>query len=368
VPILREKDEDVGPVSQALRAAAISLGHPQTPDVNAPDSRGVSPIAWNRVDGRRVSTNDAYLEPARARANLTIRAQTRLLRVVFDGKRAVGVEVETSEGVERIEAGEVVISAGALNSPAILLRSGVGPAAALRALGIRAIADLPGVGQNLCDHPMACLTFRLPMAMRDAFPRLPSGCLLRFESKAQGSQRNELQIMPLERIPCHMDIVQGGLLVSFLRPASRGTVELESSDPKQAPRVDFRMLSERSDVLRLAEAVRHAAELVRCSAMSSLLTSGLYAAGETTLDSLDDGQLCEYLIKSSISHFHAAGTCRMGGEDDPMAVVDTQGRVREVTGLRVVDASIMPDLPTAATHVTTVMLAEHIHRLASWAS
>lgn len=360
VPVSRDQEGAWGAVSSALRDAAAAAGHPWTDDLNSPESTGVSPIPWNRVGGARVSTNDAYLEPARGRANLTVRAQAQVGRLLFSGTRLTGLQLDSAEDQLAVEAGEVILCAGAIHSPAILMRSGVGPAEELRRLGIEVVADSPSVGRGLQDHPMAWLTFPLAPAATASSPNvLPSNCVLRFSLDGDGGRPNEMEIMPLDRAP--MDASVGGFMIALMRPSSAGTVRLVSPEPHVEPAVEFNMLSEAEDVSRLREAVRYAVTLARSSALAGVMGAGLRLPSGQDPGELDDAALGLWLKENCVPHFHAAGTCHMGGPGDAEAVVDTEGRVLGVEGLRVVDASIMPDLPTAPTHLTTVMIAEHIY-------
>lgn len=361
IPVSRNQEGEWGPVSRALGDAAPHIGHPWSPDVNAPDSTGLSPIAWNRLNGARVSTNDAYLEPVRGRPNLTIQANTLLDRVIFAGGRVSGVKLNSCSGAgsSTVETGEVYLCAGAIHSPAILMRSGVGPAAALRALGIPIVADLPGVGRNLQDHPMIWLSFPLRSGVAGSgIDRLPGNCILRFSLDHDRTSPNELEIMPLDRTP--MESGKGGLMISLMRPVSRGCISLQSADPVEQPIINFRMLSEHRDVVKMRNAMRYLAEVARTGALERVLDTGLCLTSDVQIEDTTGDELDRWLGQNCVPHFHAAGTCRMGAPDQPDTVVDSQGRVKGVHGLHVADASIMPELPTAALHLTTVMIAEHI--------
>lgn len=337
VPISRRDGGDWGAVSQAL----WHTDHERHPDLNAPDSAGLSPTTWSRRAGIRVSTNDAYLEPARNRPNLSIWGNAQAVRLVFRGSRAVAVEV----GERTVGAGEIVLCAGAIYTPALLMRSGVGPGDALRALGIDVVADLPGVGTNLSDHPSAWFPFTLKTHARASTPDTPSGsCMLRISS---GMARNDMQILPLDRT---LTTSSGGLMVSLMRPFSTGRVRLRSADPQSQPDVAFRMLSDPRDLSRLREAVRYARALVATGPFARIV-DGLRALP----DDLDD-----WLLTQCSAHSHPAGTCRMGRGDDPAAVVDGAGRVHGVDGVRVADTSILPNPVSAPTQLTAMMIAERL--------
>jgi 5-(hydroxymethyl)furfural/furfural oxidase len=360
IPVSRCASE-AGAVSEGLRDVALGWGHPEHADMNAPDSAGVSTAPWNRRAGARVSTNDAYLEGARGRGNLRIMARTLVTRVIVSGGRAIGVEVSTPDGRQVIEAGEVILCAGAVHSPAILMRSGIGAADGLRRLGIDVVADLPGVGRNLQDHPMMWLTFPLREEVRTSFFALPGHFVLRFAaSAASGAEPgDDLEIFPLDR--SNFNPADGGLMVSLMSPRSRGRVGLSSPDPAVEPTVDLRMLADGDDLGRLREGTRYAARAAAEPVLSKLMEAPVTLDGRQ-VDDFGDDELDACLRSQCKEYYHTTGTCRMGGPSDPDRVVDLGGRVLGVAGLRVVDASIMPTLPKAPTHLTTVMIADRIGR------
>ncbi|HEY2666763.1 MAG TPA: GMC family oxidoreductase N-terminal domain-containing protein [Actinomycetota bacterium] len=361
VPVSRSPAPAWGPVSAALQRAAADAGHPEHPDLNAPDSSGLSPMTWHRRGGARVTTNDGYLEAARNRDNLRVLPDALALRVAFAGNRVVGVVVRTSTGDSLVEAGDVVLCAGALRSPVLLMRSGVGPADELRRLGIEVVADLPGVGANLQDHPLAFLGFPLTSAAQDRPPGALSGhCVLRTSSGVDGAAPLDLEMLALDR---HlMDPSLGGLMVALMQPRSRGRLRLASADPIREPEPAFGMLADDRDLLALRTAVREAAELVRHPAFRRATDAGASLEPGRPVEGCSDDELDAWLRGGCMGHFHAAGTCRMGDPARPETVVDPAGRVIGVEGLRVADASIIPELPRAATHLTTVMIAEHVAR------
>jgi 5-(hydroxymethyl)furfural/furfural oxidase len=360
VPVSRTPAE-AGAVSEALREVATGWGHPEHADMNAPDSAGISPAPWNRRDGVRVSTNDSHLETARQRGNLRVMARTLVTRVLISGGRAVGVEVSTPDGPQVIEAGQVILCAGAVHSPAILMRSGIGPADELRRLGIDVVADLPGVGRNLQDHPMMWLTFPLREDVRTSFFALPGHYILRFSADRDGGHGDDLEIFPLDR--SNFDPADGGLMVSLMEPGSRGRVRLSSPDPAIEPAVDLRMLSDPADLRRLRLGTRYAARVADEPVLRKLMEAPVTLAGGRSVDDFDDAELDAYLRSQCTEYYHTAGTCRMGGPADRDRVVDLDGRVVGMAGLRIVDSSIIPTLPKAPTHLTTMMIADRIGRM-----
>jgi 5-(hydroxymethyl)furfural/furfural oxidase len=350
IPLTRLPPEQRSPLDRALRLAATDLGYPSCDDYHSPGATGMSRIAMTIRDGRRVSTNDGYLEPARERPNLSVRGDALVDRVVFDGQRAVGVL--TASGDE-IAAGEIVLCAGAIHSPAVLLRSGIGPE-----------SGRP-VGDNLVDH--ACppgfelrLKDRARM-MSSAHPVTDS--VLRFSSGLADAGANDLQITWFRAIGDTPESTAGArLLGGVMRVFSRGSVRLATADPNDDPLVEFNMLTDQRDADRARYLVARMLELIRHTAVAPLLDDVL--ALDRPLDALaTDADIDAWLAANIDDYVHAAGTCRMGRPDDPAAVVDTHCRVIGTRHLRVCDASIMPDVPRANTHLTTVAVAERASRI-----
>ncbi len=329
----------MGAVSRALREAALALGHPWCEDANDPDGVGVVAQPWNRDARGRVSTNDAYLEPARSRPNLEIRGGVLVDRVQIEDGRAVGVWADG----EAIAAGEVVLCAGAIQSPAILVRSGIGPAQAVRALGMDVVCDLPGVGANLHDHPTLELPIDLEPSARAPSAAVPVACaFLRWREETVA----DVGICPLDILDD--DTSRGGLMVALLAPRSRGTLRVVSTDPHTYPVARLRMLDDVRDRARFRAAARHAAELLRQPPLARL------GGVDLAFAELDDDALDRWLLARTTAFAHIAGSCRLGD------VVDMECRVRGVDRLRVVDGSVLPALPRATPHLTIVMIAERI--------
>jgi 5-(hydroxymethyl)furfural/furfural oxidase len=351
VPIRRWPVTEWGAVSRKFHEAALDTGHAWCEDLNAPDSSGLSPSTWNRGAHGRVSTNEAYLEPARGRSNLDVIGAVLADRVQFDRERAVGVWAVADGEPRLIEAGEVILCAGAIHSPAILMRSGIGPGDVLRPLGIDVTRDLPGVGENLHDHPIVVLPIPLRAAAQASSARVPiAGCFLR----SQQDSATAIGMCPLDILG--LDTRTGGLLVALMRPNSRGRLVIRSPDACAEPELKFRMLSEERDRRSLRQAIHHAAEILSHHAIAAI---GDPVAPPTH----SDRELDRWLIANCAPFTHVAGTCRIGHRSDQRSVVDAVCRVVGVEGLRVADASILPSLPSAAPHLTIVMIAEHLARL-----
>ena len=345
IPLARTPLDELAPLDVAMHDALTGLGYPVCDDYHAPGAVGLSRVALTVRDRHRVSTNDAYLEPARPRANLAVRGDVLVDRVALDGRRAVGV---VTAGGEHIAAREVIVSAGAIHSPAILLRSGIGPD-----------RGLP-VGANLVDHA-AIPGFELRLRPEG---RLASSdvsvvtSVLRYSSGLFGAGEADMQVTWFSAIgPRDEDRAGARILAATMRCFSRGEVRLRSDDPHDDPAVDFHMLSDERDLVRLRDATRRVLAVVRQPSIAAIAEEVL--AGTEPLDALATDDAIDAWLASSVNDYvHAAGTCRMGTPGDPAAVVDPHCRVIGYEHLRVCDASVMPDVPRANTHLTTVALAE----------
>ncbi|MBI0432435.1 GMC family oxidoreductase [Roseomonas sp. KE0001] len=369
LPVHRAPLAEWGAVDLALREAALAEGYPWKADLNAPTGEGISCNPINSRDGRRVTTNDGYLEPARGRPNLEIRGEALVDRVLLVGGRAVGVRVRFGDGGwEEIRAREIVLSAGAIHSPAILLRSGIGPAAPLRALGIPVALDLPMVGRNLMDHPIlrATLKLRPEHRARGADARHTNCCLTYSSGLAGGGERDMIMIAYNHRGLSEAGPAPEGAIGAALYDAySRGQLELTSADPEAHPVVEENMLDHPGDRLRLRDAVRRLARIVRQPAVAGLceaVTFGDSGIGMTEAAALPDNELDALMLREAGDIQHAAGTCRMAAFEDPRGVVNPDLTVKGIAGLRVADASIMPTDCRANLHFTCVMIGENLAR------
>ena len=351
------------PAQTAFHDACVSAGFPYSADFNHPDSTGVSPTAFNNPDGIRWSTALGYLNMARHRVNLTIRPDCMAHRIVFDGRRAVGVEVESGGEMFVVEGEETVLCTGAVGSPQLLMLSGVGPADHLRNLGIEVLADRPGVGQNLRDHPMVYVTWKTKedhefdgLAPRGQF-------VLRYT--AEGSQLRNDMIFFMSSYATAL-VNQGGsrmeplgirMLVALFLALGAGELLLTSRDPNVQPFLDFNYLQEPFDRQRMRDGVRLALELAEHDEFQKIIDHRLEPLAS---DLESDEALDEWMMREATTGQHISGTCKMGPASDPMAVVDQYGKVHGLEGLRVVDASIMPDCVRANTNVTSIMIGERV--------
>jgi 5-(hydroxymethyl)furfural/furfural oxidase len=362
IPVVRPRRETWGAAGNARCEAALALGYGWADDHNAPGSTGVSPFAINRRAGRRVSTNDGYLEPARDRPNLHIRGNALVDRVLFAGWRARGVRVRLDGEWTEVEGGEVVLCAGAVHSPAILLRSGVGPVAQLREMAIPLVQAAP-VGENLMDHALIGmrLTFR-PEARATEVDIRHDNCIVRYSSGLAGAGRNDMVILGTNLLgSAETGLAYGYLLVSPFQTFSRGSLRLASPDPEVDPVVELGMLSDERDLVRMRDGFRRLQDMLRHPAMAAIAEHAVIdAEGHTPADIEEQARLDAWMLAISGDAQHPVGTCRMGAPTDARSVVDPACRVLRLEGLRVVDASIMPEVPRANTHLTCVMIGEHV--------
>ncbi|HZB32652.1 MAG TPA: GMC family oxidoreductase N-terminal domain-containing protein [Streptosporangiaceae bacterium] len=362
VPIRRWRPEELTAVQQEFRDACLAADHPWVDDHNHPESTGVGPIPSNRRDPLiRVSTAMSYLWPAADRENLTILPRAIVDRVVFEGQQAAGVVLAADGGsFETIRGRRVILAAGAIGSPAILLRSGIGPAADLRALGVSVRADLPGVGARLTDQPRIGV-FMTPKPGNENEGKSTGQIVTRTSSdRFNDSYYAMVNRFDLTHHFPELRRVAGaravfGVMVVLRRQHSRGRVTLASSNPYLAPVVDLGYLSDERDYGLLADGVRGCWEL---ASSPKIFDKGeqLVAVDERVMD--DDQALRGYIESAVDSAYNPVGTARMGPADDPRAVVDQRCAVYGAENLHVVDASIMPSMVCANTHLTVVMIGE----------
>ncbi|MEU6552264.1 GMC family oxidoreductase [Streptomyces sp. NPDC046915] len=362
-PIHRTPRDEWGGVDTALARSALAAGFAWAPDVNAPSATGVSPYPINSRDGRRVSVNDAYLEPARELGNLTIHGDALVNRVLFAGNRAVGVEFVHDGHVVSAHGDTVVLSAGVIHSPAVLMRSGIGPAAHLRSLGIDVRHDLP-VGRGMQDHPMALVSIPLApgAAVKTPHDRHTNVCV-RWTSGAH-APADDLMFVSLNQNVLAMATASAGASsgafgVWLNQGYSRGELTLTSADPTRQPLVEQRMLSDERDLARMRHGMRTLVDLARRPETAAITAGSLAEANERLFAVLDsDGELDDHLLTTVVDAQHGTSTCRMGASDAPGTVVDSGCGVLGVDGLYVVDASVFPSVPRANTNLATIMAGE----------
>lgn len=345
VPVYREPEPGWGGVDLAFRDAALAGGYPWCEDHNAPDASGLSPFAMNIRAGRRVSTNDGYLEPARGRPNLSIRGGAHVDTLLLDPARRKVSGVRLADGTRVLvqPGGEVILCAGAVHSPAILMRSGIGPAADLAGLGIEVVRDVP-VGRGLQDHAMVMVRIDTPEEARRSLDSRVTNCVLRYSSGLGCAGANDMMLLPNNGLR----FGHGWMIVQQHQVFSRGRLTLRSRDPSVDPLVEQCLLTDERDLVRMVDALDRVSDLLARPALAAILTTppALPAAADLPR-----------LVTDTV---HVCSTCRMGSPDDPTTVVDPEGRVLGVDGLRVADASIMPEVPRANLHLSVVMIAEHL--------
>ena len=366
IPVVRYHRDELLDIQQAFRSGCEAGGIPWTDDHNAPDSTGVGPLPMNREDGVRMSTALTYLRPALDRPNLTVWTEATVHRVIVADGRATGVVVEREGQVTEVSGGEVIVSGGSVQSPALLWRSGIGPAGRLAELGIDVVVDNGAVGRGLTDHPGVFL-FLAPGEEQVSAPDPQFQLGARYTSTGSADENDMLLSMmnywDLSTSPDFQATLGGVASVVVLtcgvhQPHSRGSVSLASADPDDPVVVDLNLLDDQRDVDRLVEGLRRA-RTVAADAMGDF-TGDVLLVEESAWD--DDAALGDYVRNLVAPWYHPVGTCRMG-PDAADAVVDDRLRVHGVEGLRVVDASIMPSITRAPTNLTAIAIAERAAEL-----
>ena len=367
------------PISHAFLEACRQAGYPFSEDVNGYRQDGSGWFPMNAAKGLRWSAARAYLYDARRRANLDVQCGSHVDRIEFDGRRAVTVAWRRGNRPHQIRVGrEVVLSAGAFNSPKLLMHSGIGDGDALKAHGIPVVQDLPGVGENLMDHPLTAIQVacRQPVSLagelglaakargvlrwlvrRDgllASNHFECGAFIRSEAGVRFPDL-QLYLFPIGVAEGSSDFMHEHgfqVQISTQRSRSRGWVRLASSDPGEAPRMQFNYLETERDWIELRAGFRHAREILAQPAMRDLHGGELSPGSSLT----SDRDLDTFIRHHVVSSYHPCGTCRMGR--DPMSVVDPECRVHGVEGLRVADASIMPLITSCNLNCPTLMIGE----------
>ena len=353
LPIRRYSDAELTDVARAGEEALRDLGCAQVSDLNAPGAVGVGRIPTNCLDGSRVSTAIAYLPRDGERANLTVTCGVEVRDLLLEGDRVVGVRLLSGEVVH---ADRVVLCGGAYGSPVLLLRSGIGPAEQLEAVGVRPRVDLPGVGANLADHPVVSVDLRHPGPV-DPVPVFQVAATARTDG-ADPTGPPDLQHMVGGP---YLDDGAAAFFVgtALLKPRSRGSIRVVDDDPTTAPLIDLGYFREPADLDRLAEGFVRAWDACRQGAVARLSGGAELRPGHDARPG-DRAALRSWIPRAVWTYHHPVGTCAMGPDAAQGAVVDASGRVHGVAGLWVVDASVMPDIPSANTHVPTIMIAEHV--------
>jgi choline dehydrogenase len=355
-PITISDAPSSNPLTQAFLEAGVELGWSRNDDYNGATQEGFGLLQSTIGQGKRSSTATGYLHPVENRSNLTVWTQTLVTRILFEGTRAVGVAYRKEDAEHQVLAvlakQEVILSGGAINSPHLLMLSGIGPADLLQSLDIRVVADLPGVGQNLQDHP-GLPTYYKTKPSFSQFANYP-------ETMAFVKTRPDLLKPDIQLIggpgyfPPHGTGSGFSIATVLVSVQSRGHVTLRSPDPTQPPAISANYLSAEADLQALVDGVKLVRRLVQTQAYAPF-----YEMEDTPGPHIQsDEQIVEFLRTTVQTIFHPVGTCKMG--HDAMAVVDEQLRVHGIEGLRIVDASIMPTIPGGNTNAPTIMIAEKI--------
>jgi choline dehydrogenase len=352
-PITQFSKADISPLQLAFINATVENGFKEITDFNAGEQHGVGPYPMNIVNGVRVNTGMAYLnDEVRKRTNLTVIGNAMADKVLFRGKEAYGVLL--ADGRE-FYAYEVILSAGTYGTPAILMRSGIGPKQELTNFDIPVVADLP-VGEQLIDQPFYYNAYAVNP---DTIGRQTPVIAAKVWTKSSYAGEGELDLhitathlFPPDQSPTHAGFV---FAVALTNPKSRGTLKLASKDPLTAPVIDLNFLGEEEDRKRIMEGARLARQISKSAQFNNMIVKELNPWEATT-----DEQVIDSIKNTLDSYAHPFATAPMGQEDSKTAVVDFQGRVHKVTGLRVVDASIFPDAVSAAPNPTVIMVAEKI--------
>lgn len=354
MPVRRVADKDLRPASTAFVEACLGWGFAEEPDKNAGGEEGVGPVPLTVIDGVRVNAAMAYLLPNLGRPNLRVQGDTVVQRVLFDAGTAVGVEVAAGRSTRVVRAAQVVLCAGAVKSPHLLMLSGVGPAEQLRAQGVQTVVDLPGVGQDSSDHPTLAVGFRLAVAERGEAGSIIEVALNHGDVEILCYTASFEQLVSGRR---GGDLTLG---VGLQRCDARGSLRLRSADPGLAPLLSSNYLATAADRRRMRDAVRLASSLLDAAPWRRLGAERSTPDGDV-LD--DDRGLDAWMTQHLSTAVHLSGTCRMGPDPDAGAVVDQFCRVHGVDGLRVVDTSVMPTVTTRGPYASAVMIGERASEL-----
>jgi choline dehydrogenase len=359
LPLRRHPRDEWVPWQRAFVDACVEAGFPYCEDSNEPGRAGVGPHAMNKVDGRRISVAEAYLgSEVRKRKNLTIRPLTPVHRVLIEGGRAYGVEIGASRK-EMIRASRVVVAAGAIHSPGILLRSGVGPPDTIRRLGGKVLVDAPAVSARMLDHPGYAMFLRPRWKARTSLRHPLLQTVLRFAS-GKRAHRADMLLQPGSHLSLPWFRLPFVSIMGALgKPRGYGRLIWDSLAPDATPRIESRLLEDPADLDLAVSAMQLAYELAQRKPLRELAVP--FWPGASTFRHPDDVR--GWIVRACDSGYHPCGTVPMGVAPGPEAAVDGRGRVFGVDGLYVADASLMPTIPSSNIHLPTLMIAE---RIAEW--
>jgi len=365
LPISRKVGETWPVIQSAFHTACLQNGFDTTDDMNGVEPTGVGVVPMNNQKGVRMSTAITHLAPMRHHLNLTIRGNVFARKILIENRQVTGVEVESGGEVFTVESNKVVLSAGALKSPHILMLSGIGPKDQLDEYGIDVLQNTPGVGANLRNHPISPISFRVKEGIKlqpDA-----SGVRIALRYTAKGSDDSNDMMMTTSSLfsPFTGEMLPdriGRISCVIELPAGAGFVRLNSADPAVQPKFDYRYFSHPEDMRRMRDGIRLAVKMLETDAYKDV-SDGRVTPTEEILT--DDDALDLWIRQTVGSARHVSGTCKIGPDSDPMAVVDQQCRVKGLQGLWIADSSVMPQVPRANANATAIMIGE---RVAEWAA
>jgi choline dehydrogenase len=365
LPISRKVGETWPVIQSAFHTACLQNGFDTTDDMNGVEPTGVGVVPMNNQKGVRMSTAITHLAPMRHHLNLTIRGNVFARKILIENRQVTGVEVESGGEVFTVESNKVVLSAGALKSPHILMLSGIGPKDQLDEYGIDVLQDTPGIGANLRNHPISPISFRVKEGIKlqpDA-----SGVRIALRYTAKGSDDSNDMMMTTSSLfsPFTGEMLPdriGRISCVIELPAGAGFVRLNSADPAVQPKFDYRYFSHPEDMRRMRDGIRLAVKMLETDAYKDV-SDGRVTPTEEILT--DDDALDLWIRQTVGSARHVSGTCKIGPDSDPMAVVDQQCRVKGFQGLWIADSSVMPQVPRANANATAIMIGE---RVADWAA
>jgi choline dehydrogenase len=352
-------DYERQPIHEAIVAACVETGIEFNPNYNGEQLDGVSYMHLTIKDGQRHGTCPAYLGPVLDHPNLTVVTNAHARRLLLEGSRCVGVEWERDGKVEQARAeSEVIVSAGTIESPPLLMRSGIGPAEHLRSLGIDVAVDLPGVGSNLHDHLLSPLIFATERPIEPPVPGVPQQQTHLWWRSRPGLVAPDVQPIHFS-VPLYEPWMEGpteafSLMAGMIRPMSRGTIRLSGTSPQDELLIDPHTLECEADLRTLEEAVLLCREIGAAPALRAWGAGELYPG----LGVAECADLRDWVRKTAITYHHQVGTCKMGIDAD--AVVDPELRVYGIEGLRVADASVMPTVPSGNTNAPSIMIGERV--------
>ncbi len=373
LPVRRRQSGPWPAIQQAFHAACVQAGFGTTEDTNGPNPAGLGVAPSNNLDGRRMSVAITHLHPMRHRLNLTVRGGVFVRKILIKDFRAVGVEAESGGEVFHIEADRVVLSAGAIRSPQLLMLSGIGPEDQLQQFGIPTVHHLPGVGQNLWNHLSAQITFKVKDGISLAADVDAVHFSLHYTSQGSNAS-NDMVLRSSSVVDVRQERVPG-VRTRYLNgdvppervarisctlglPDGSGYVRLASADPTVQPSFNYRYLQHPNDIRRVREGLQLALRLLESDTYKDVVDHRIHPTDAI----LADDDAFDLWIRQTVGTArHVSGTCKMGPDTDPMAVVDQYCRVKGVQGLWVVDASVMPRIPrSGGAHATVVMIGERV--------